>query len=147
MTVRNISGTYALNDGTILPGYGEESRFLGMNSSTSQLSGFVFGQQGYDIFGKSNGYSISNLATENDWLIRNENLNTQYATTHTANLTMRATLEPFKDVNIDLNLNEIIPIIQESFIDGMKVLRHLKDKANFKPLPLLIQQLLGVPFY
>ena len=22
-----------------------------MNSSTSQLSGFVFGQQGYDIFG------------------------------------------------------------------------------------------------
>ncbi len=105
ITVRNISGTYALNDGTILPGYREESRILGMNSSTSKLSGFVFGQQGYDIFGRSNGYSISNLATENDWLVRNENLNTQYATTHTANLTMRATLEPFKDVNIDLNLN------------------------------------------
>jgi cell surface protein SprA len=105
MTVRNISGTYALTDGTILPGFAEESRFLGMNNSTSKLSGFVFGQQGYDVFGRANGYNISSLATENNWLVRNENLNTQYATTHSANLSMRATLEPFKDVNIDLNLN------------------------------------------
>ena len=51
MTVRNISGTYSLNDGTILPGYGEETRFLGMNSSTTPLTGFIFGQQGYDVFG------------------------------------------------------------------------------------------------
>ena len=105
MTVRNISGTYALNDGTLLPGFAEESRYLGMNNSTTQLSGFVFGQQGYDVFGRNNGYSVASLATENNWLIQNENLNTQYATTHSSNLTMRATLEPFKDVNIDLNLN------------------------------------------
>ena len=105
MTVRNVSGTYSLNDGTILPGYGEESRFLGMNSSTLNLSSFVFGQQGYDVFGKDNGYSIASISTDNNWLVQNENLNTQYSTTHTSNLTMRATLEPFKDVNIDLNLN------------------------------------------
>jgi cell surface protein SprA len=105
MTVRNISGTYSLNDGTILPGYGEETRFLGMNSSTTQLSGFIFGQQGYDVFGRKNNYSVSNLATQNSWLVQNENLNTQYGITHSNNLTMRATLEPLKDVNIDLNLN------------------------------------------
>ena len=28
MTVRNVSGTYSLSDGTILPGYNEETRFL-----------------------------------------------------------------------------------------------------------------------
>jgi cell surface protein SprA len=105
MTVRNVSGTYALTDGTLLPGFSEESRFLGMNNSTTQLSGFVFGQQGYDVFGRSNGYNVSQLATDNNWLVRNENLNTQFATTHSANLSMRATLEPLKDVNIDLNLN------------------------------------------
>ena len=105
MTIRNVSGTYALTDGTLLPGFSEESRFLGMNNSTTQLSGFVFGQQGYDIFGRSNGYNVSQLATDNNWLVRNENLNTQYATTHSTNLSMRATLEPLKDVNIDLNLN------------------------------------------
>jgi cell surface protein SprA len=105
MTVRNVSGTFALTDGTLLPGFSEESRFLGMNNSTTQLSGFVFGQQGYDVFGRSNGYNVSQLATDNNWLVRNENLNTQFATTHSANLSMRATLEPLKDVNIDLNLN------------------------------------------
>ena len=56
MTVRNVSGTYSLNDGTILPGYNEETRFLGINSSTTQLSGFIFGQQGYDVFGRKNNY-------------------------------------------------------------------------------------------
>ncbi len=105
MTVRNVSGTYSLTDGTILPGYAEESRFLGMNSSTTGLSGFVFGQQGYDIFGRRNDYSVAHLATENNWLVQNENLNTQYSITHSSNLTMRATLEPLKDVSIDLNLN------------------------------------------
>src|SRR5690606_6715993 len=28
MTVRNVSGTYALNDGTLLPGYNQETRIL-----------------------------------------------------------------------------------------------------------------------
>ena len=105
MTVRNVSGTYSLSDGTILPGYNEETRFLGMNSTTTPLTGFIFGQQGYDVFGRKNDYSVSSLATQNNWLVQNENLNTQYAITHTKNLNMRATLEPFKDVNIDLNLN------------------------------------------
>ena len=76
-----------------------------MNSTTTPLTGFIFGQQGYDVFGRKNDYSVSSLATENIWLVQNENLNTQYAITHTKNLNMRATLEPFKDVNIDLNLN------------------------------------------
>jgi hypothetical protein len=43
MTVRNVSGTYALNDGTMLPGYNQESSILGFNNSFSApLGGFVF---------------------------------------------------------------------------------------------------------
>ena len=45
MTVRNVSGTYALNDGTLLPGFNQETSILGMNGSTTELAGFIFGKQ------------------------------------------------------------------------------------------------------
>jgi cell surface protein SprA len=105
MTVRNVSGTYALNDGTLLPGYSQESSILGMNGSSFGLSNFVFGKQGYDMLGKTNGYNVAAFARDNNWLVQNENMNKQFTTTHSANLQMKATLEPFKDFNINLNLN------------------------------------------
>jgi cell surface protein SprA len=105
MTVRNISGTYALTDGTLLPGYNQETRNLGMNSNTYGLTSFVFGQQGYDLLGRKNNYNVSTLATTNGWLVQNSNLNKAFTTTHTANLNMRASLEPMKDVIIELTLN------------------------------------------
>jgi cell surface protein SprA len=105
MTVRNVSGTFALNDGTLLPGYSQESSILGMNGSSFGLTNFVFGKQGYDILGRTNGYNVANYARDNNWLVQNENMNKQFTTTHSANLQMKATLEPFKDFNINLNLN------------------------------------------
>ena len=105
MTVRNVSGTYALNDGTLLPGYSQESSIIGMNGSNFGLSNFVFGKQGYDMLGKTNGYNVAAFARDNYWLVQNENMNKQFTTTHSANLQMKATLEPFKDFNINLNLN------------------------------------------
>jgi cell surface protein SprA len=103
-SVRNVSGTYALNDGTMLPGFEEETSVLGMNGSTLGLSSFVFGKQGYSILGKENGYNVADLSRQNSWLVQNENLNKQFTTTHSSNLTAKATLEPFKDFNINLNL-------------------------------------------
>jgi len=38
-------------------------------------------------------------------LVKNENINRQYTNTHTQNITIRATLEPLKDLVIDLNAN------------------------------------------
>jgi cell surface protein SprA len=105
MSVRNVSGTYALTDGTMLPGYNQESSMLGMNGTSLGMSGFVFGKQGYDILGRANGYNVSTLARDNNWLVQNENLNKQFTTTHTANLQLKATLEPIKDLNVNLNLS------------------------------------------
>ena len=103
MTVRNVSGTYALNDGTMLPGYNQESSILGFNNSFSApLGGFVFGQQRYDIWGRETGYNIAETAGENGWLVQNENLNRQFTMTHTKNLNLRASLEPMKDLTIEL---------------------------------------------
>jgi cell surface protein SprA len=105
MSVRNVSGTYSLTDGTMLPGYNQESSVLGMNGSSLGMSGFVFGKQGYDLLGRSNGYNVSTLSRDNNWLVQNENLNKQFTTTHATNLQLKATLEPMKDLNINLNLS------------------------------------------
>ena len=104
MTVRNVSGTYALNDGTLLPGFNQETSILGMNGSTTELAGFIFGKQGYDAFGRPNGYNVADLARNNNWLVQNENLNTQFTTTHSANLNLKSTLEPLRDLIINLNV-------------------------------------------
>jgi cell surface protein SprA len=103
MTVRNVSGTYTLSDGTMLPGYSQESSVLGMNASTFGLTPFVFGKQGYDVFGRETGYHVGDFARDNNWLVQNENINKQFMVNHTANLQLKATLEPFKDLNINLN--------------------------------------------
>ena len=105
MTVRNISGTYTVNDGTLLPGINQESRVLGMNSSNTQLAGFAFGRQGSNVWGNSNGYNVATQATANNWLVQNEDLNKQFTTTHATTFNVRATLEPFKDFNVELKMN------------------------------------------
>ncbi|MEY3270322.1 MAG: cell surface protein SprA, partial [Bacteroidota bacterium] len=67
------------------------------------LTPFVFGKQGYDVFGRQTGYQIGDFARDNNWLVQNENINKQLMVNHTANLQLKATLEPFKDLNINLN--------------------------------------------
>lgn len=105
MTVRNVSGTYALNDGTLLPGYNQESSILGFNNNFSApLGGFVFGQQRYDLLGRETGFNIATTAADNNWLVKNQDLNKQYTTTHSKNLNLRASLEPMKDVAIELTM-------------------------------------------
>ena len=106
MTVRNVSGTYSLTDGTMLPGYNQESSVLGFNNNFSApLSGFVFGQQRYDFWGRETGYNIATTSANNGWLVQNQDLNKQYTITHSQNLNLRASLEPMKDVTIELTAN------------------------------------------
>lgn len=106
MTVRNVSGTYAQTNGTLLPGYNQEARLLGFNPSmSSPMSGFIFGQQSYSVSGKETGYDFARVAADNGWLVQNSALNRQHTITHSQTITGRSTLEPFKDFTIDLNLN------------------------------------------
>lgn len=105
MTVRSVNGNYTITDGTMLPGYNQESRILGFNPSLDgAMSGFIFGKQQYNIWGRETGYNIADVARENDWLVRNENLNKQFSRTHSDNLVIRASLEPIKDVSVELSM-------------------------------------------
>lgn len=106
MSVRNVSGTYNQTDGTLLPGYNQESRILGFNPAmSSPLSGFIFGQQTYSVNGQQTGYNFARTAADNNWLVQNSALNRQHTITHTQTMNGRATLEPIKDLTIDMTLN------------------------------------------
>jgi cell surface protein SprA len=102
MTLRNVSGTYALTDGTMLPGYNQEAGLLGLNTFDPTLGAFAFGQQRYDLLGRETGYNIASSASTSGWLVQNQDLNRQYTMTHSQNLNLRASLEPLKDMTIEL---------------------------------------------
>ncbi|MFM7301535.1 MAG: cell surface protein SprA, partial [Crocinitomicaceae bacterium] len=136
MSVRNISGTYALNDGTLLPGFNQETRVLGMNNSTTGLSGFVFGKQGYDMLGRRTGYNVAEQATDNNWLVQNANLNRQYTITHSENLSLKATLEPFKDFNINVNVLRNYSINESEFYRWNNTSSAFESQNNFKTAQL-----------
>lgn len=106
MSVRNVSGTYTQTDGTLLPGYNQQSRILGLNPSfESGMGGFIFGRQSYSVSGNNTGYDFAQVAADKRWLVENPALNRQHSITHNQTITGRATLEPIKDLTIDLSLN------------------------------------------
>ncbi len=108
MSVRNAGVTYNQNDGTLLPGYARETRVLGFDSGfDAPMGGFIFGQQRYGVTGKETGFDFARTAAQNGWLVQNENINRQYTNTHTQNLTIRAGLEPIKDLTIELTANRM----------------------------------------
>lgn len=136
MTVRTVSGTYTLNDGTLLPGYSEETSVLGLNGNTMGLTSFAFGKQGYNMFGQANGYNVSTLARDNNWLVQNENLNKQYTTTHSSNFTAKATLEPFKDFNINLNSTRNYGINSGEFYRWNSSTNQFESQSKFESAKL-----------
>ena len=106
MSVRNVSATYNQTDGTMLPGYNQETRVLGFNPAFSGgLSGFIFGQQTFSVAGKNTGYNFAERAAGNGWMVENPAINRQHSITHNKVINARGTLEPFKDFTIDLSLN------------------------------------------
>jgi len=106
MMVRNISGNYAVTDGTLLPGFAEGTQLIGLNGKTVKgLGGFIFGQQPYSLTGKRTGFDVAELSTQKNWLVRNSELNSQYTQSHAQNYQIKANLQPFKDLVIDLTMN------------------------------------------
>lgn len=106
MSLRNVGATYSQNDGTLLPGYSKETRILGFDSGfDAPMGGFIFGKQRYSVTGKDTGFDFARTAAQNGWLVQNENINRQYTNTHVQNITIRAGLEPLKDLTIELTAN------------------------------------------
>ena len=97
MMIRNVSFNYRSSYQLTLPGFTPSiGDAFGQKKVGSMAPGldFAFGLVDDDYIGK---------ARENDWLLRNDSVATPATTSKTDNLQLRMTLEPVKDLKIDLS--------------------------------------------
>ena len=94
MGVKNVSVSYQLNDGTVLPGYLESTSILGANHDLSAPGfGFLFGQQDA-AFGMD--------AARNGWITTDSILNSPFLMTQSKTFNFRASIEPVVGMRIDI---------------------------------------------
>ncbi len=95
MMVKDASLSYSETNGTFLPGFLPEPDILGNSTANGMAPGipFVFGSQ----------EDIRWDAVDNGWITADSMFNTQYMTKYTNNLNARATIEPIRDLRIELN--------------------------------------------
>lgn len=95
MSVRNISGTYNITQGTILPGFLPEPNLFGMDKGWSTPGwGFILGQQDPDLRFK---------AAREGWMSTSEEQSALYSQVQTKDLGLRASIEPSTDFKIQLD--------------------------------------------
>ncbi len=108
MGVKSISVGYTQNNGTLLPGYLPQTRVMGMTNYTPdpEMFGlqpavtaptipFILGWQDRD-FGE--------WAYEHNMLTKDSTLSQAFAFTNSTNWNIRASIEPVKDLRIDLTM-------------------------------------------
>ncbi|HZY82553.1 MAG TPA: cell surface protein SprA [Cyclobacteriaceae bacterium] len=93
MSVRNVTGTYTMTEGTILPGFTATPYLFGMDKMWSQPGwDFVLGKQNIDP------------ARYEEFLTRSTRLTTPFSQQQTQDLSMRASVEPASDLKIQLDV-------------------------------------------
>ena len=107
MSVRSISISYSATDGTIMPGFMPQPKIFGIGKYTpdqnmySDLARqtmapgipFLLGWQDKDFAMK---------AAQKGWLTRDSALNSPYVMSHSETFNIRANVEPFPDLRIDV---------------------------------------------
>jgi len=93
MGVRNIKFNYTQGNGILMPGFTPEPNALGNDWSVNAPGlGFVFGDQ----------RDIRPIATDRGWLTSDTMLNTAYVNKFNENLNINVSLEPIKDLRIEI---------------------------------------------
>jgi len=101
MMVRSINATYSIKEGTTLSGFTQSPYLFGMDTA--------WAAPGWDFVLGSQDASIRTRAAENGWLVKNSLLNDPFKQSQTIDLNIKATIEPFKDfkIQIDVKKNKI----------------------------------------
>ncbi len=121
VALKRVSVAYTENRSTTLPGYMPDTDFFGTDrqSQSSPGYGFVFGgQPGFQWFknydASERGAWLDKMAA--DGYISNDSLqNQKFTQVYSQNLDIRATLEPFRDLQIDLNLTKTNTVNHSQF--------------------------------
>ncbi|MGV6860890.1 MAG: T9SS outer membrane translocon Sov/SprA [Putridiphycobacter sp.] len=121
MSVRNVSFNYSITDGILMPGFNGQTQLLGLDNSFGAPSfGFVAGQQNFDLFGNpvdtwGADSAFAPFAASHNWLVKNPDLNTQHTVMHTQNYSVKASLEPFKHLSVNLSMSRQYSENQNSY--------------------------------
>ncbi|QKJ33029.1 cell surface protein SprA [Mucilaginibacter mali] len=92
-SIKSVNGSYTRSEGTTLPGYLPQSNLFGQDLDYSAPGiGFLLGSQA----------DIRPKALANGWLSRDTLQNQPYTTTLNEVIDLKGSLEPFKDLYIDL---------------------------------------------
>ena len=98
MSLRNITGTYTINQGTILPGFTPDPYLFGLDKGWGAPGwGFVLGQQKSD-------FQVE--AGAKGWLSTSKKLTTPYTQNQMRDLGLRASLEPSNDLKVQLDIKK-----------------------------------------
>lgn len=118
--VKSLSFNISQNNGTVLPGYMQETQFVGMKQYENIWA------PGFEFIAGMQNEDFAKEARENGWLSKDPLLNTPFTMTNTTNLNFRGSLEPLPGLKIDLdaswtksrNLREFYNYIPESDTSG-----------------------------
>jgi cell surface protein SprA len=108
MMVKNVSFDYKEGRGTAMTGYMLEPDILGMNILHNGSPGFLF------VFGAQNE-NLRYMAAQNGWLTSSDLLNTPYLQRYNTQIQMKVTIEPIKDLKIDLTANRTYSYTDQSY--------------------------------
>ncbi|WP_282038374.1 cell surface protein SprA [Saccharicrinis aurantiacus] len=125
--VKNFSVNYTETNGTILPGYLPDSKFLG--SSTYQGNS----APGYAFIAGWQDRDYAQKAADNGW-ITTDSINQAYAMTHQEDLSLKATIEPIKGLRIDLTANRRYSNNMNEYYrqtNGMFEATNTRESGNF----------------
>ena len=99
MMVKRMSLTYNENQGTLLPGYMDSTKILGMNPGNGYNPGaFSFGYQPDRLWLEAKG--------KDNVLTRDSLFSAQFQQQYTQSMNITANLEPLQDVKLDLTLTK-----------------------------------------
>lgn len=98
MSVRNITGTYNLTRGTILPGFTPSPYLFGMDKTWSA--------PGWDFILGSQDPNIRFKARDNGWLSTSTKLTTPFSQTLLKDISAKANIEPTSDFKIQVDVKK-----------------------------------------
>lgn len=116
-SVKRMTFNYSETNGTYLPGYLQTPGFIGTLKPTT---GFTFGSQ----------RDVREMAARRGWLTLYPEFNDQYRVNKTRQFDYTATVEPFKDLKIDLVGNRIYA---ENYTENYRV-NDLGDELEYESL-------------
>ncbi len=109
MGVRNISATYQIDQGQILPGYTPESKYLGMTGIDNVLA------PGWSFIAGYNDPGFFDRAMNNGWISTDTLMNTAAVSNRNELFSIRSTLEILPGLRIDLTADRRFAVSESAY--------------------------------